>query len=268
MTDTEYLLTDVDMARFLVNGYHVIALDLPAGLNEQIAEQLDGLTANPGDAITESVPQLWQVVEHPQVRGALVSLLGEDYAVNSHRHWHCKLPGSGDMQWHQDGTNNRDTTIDRLLGLYYPHAITAEMGPTVIVPGTQFRNAPTDRMATYSNIRGQVPLTVPAGTFAITHYDLWHGTASNRSGGKRHMIKFLFNRTSGNSAPSWNHDPAVLNRARDWDARDKAQDAVNILSFGNPLGVSQSDHYKERIIRQACWNELLGNQEKQEGRRF
>ena len=73
------------------------------------------------------------------------------------------------------------------------------------------------------------------------------------------MIKFLFNRASESTAPSWNHDPDALNRPRDWDARDKAQDAVNILSFGNPLGVSQSDHYKERTIRQACWQEMLGH---------
>ena len=258
MNSAEFLLKDVDMARFLVNGYHVVELELPEGLNEKIAGRLDTLQANPGDAITETVPELWQIVEHPQVRGALISLLGEEYSVNSHRHWHCKLPGSGDMQWHQDSTNDRGTTIDRLLGLYYPHTITADMGPTVIVPGTQFRNAPTDRMATYTNIRGQVPLTVPAGTFAITHYDLWHGTASNSSNIKRHMIKFLFNRTSANSSPSWNHDPEALNRPRDWNARDKAQDAANILAFGNPLGVSQSDHYKERTIRHQCWQELMG----------
>ena len=184
MIDTKYLLTDVEMARFLVNGYHMVEPELPAGLNERVAEQLGSLTANPGDAITETVPELWQVLEHPSVRGALISLLGEDYTVNSHRHWHCKLPDSGYMQWHQDSTNNRNTQIDRLLGLYYPHTITAEMGPTVIVPGTQFRNAPTDRMSTYTNIRGQASLTVRAGTVAFTHYDLWHGTASNRSGAK------------------------------------------------------------------------------------
>ncbi len=258
MIDTKYLLTDVEMARFLVNDYHMVEPELPAGLNEHVAEQLDSLTANPGDAITETVPDLWQVLEHPSVRGALISLLGEDYTVNSHRHWHCKLPGSGYMQWHQDSTNNRNTQIDRLLGLYYPHTITAEMGPTVIVPGTQFRNAPTDRMSTYTNIRGQASLTVRAGTVAFTHYDLWHGTASNRSGVKRHMIKFLFNRASDNKAPTWSHDPEELSKPRDWGARDKAQDANNILTFGNPLGVSQSDHYKERKIRQACWDELLG----------
>lgn len=261
MINDRYFLTDVEMARFLVNGYHVVEPDLPAGLNESIAEQLDRLDANPGDAITDRIPELWQVLDHPAVQGALTSLLGENFAVNSHRHWHCKLPGSGFMQWHQDGTNNRKSHIDRLLGLYYPHTITAEMGPTVIVPGTQFRNAPTDRMATYSNIRGQVPLTVRAGTVAFTHYDMWHGTARNSSDIKRHMIKFLFNRTGANRAPSWNHDPEELNRPRDWNARDESQNVTNILTFGNPLGVSQSDHYKERQIRHACWAELLGQGE-------
>lgn len=261
MTDARHLLSDVEMARFLVNGYHLVEPDLPRGLNERVTERLEGLTSNPGDAITESVPELWQVLEHPAVRGALISLLGEDYTVNAHRHWHCKLPGSGFMQWHQDGTNNRATQLDRLLGLYYPHTISADMGPTVIVPGTQFRNAPTDRMATYTNIRGQEPLTVRAGTVAFTHYDLWHGTARNRSQGKRHMIKFLFNRASRNRAPTWNHRPEELDRPRDWNARDKAEDAGNILAFGNPIGVSQSDHYKERQIRQACWKELMGEAE-------
>ena len=164
-------------------------------------------TYNPGDAITEAVPELWQVLDHPTVTGALVSLLGPDYEVQSHRHWHCKQPNSPHMNWHQDGLNNRDVLLNRFLGLYYPTDVTPDMGPTIIVPGTQFRNAPTDRMATYTNIRGQVPLVVKAGTVAFTHYDLWHGTAANRSLHKRHMIKFLFRRTQDNTAPTWNHDP-------------------------------------------------------------
>ena len=45
------------------------------------------------------------------------------------------------MHWHQDDTNNRSTQIDRFLGLYYPRTITPNMGPTIVVPGTQFRNA-------------------------------------------------------------------------------------------------------------------------------
>lgn len=254
----QYLLSDVDVAKFITTGYHLVEPELPAGLNENIAAQLDALDHNPGDAITETVPELLQVLEHPQVQGALTSLLGADYEVQPHRHWHCKQPHSGHMNWHQDGLNNRDTLINRFLGLYYPTDITPDMGPTMIVPGTQFRNAPTDRMAHYTNIRGQLPLTVKAGTIAFTHYDLWHGTAANRSEKKRHMIKFLFRRTRDNEQPSWNHDVENSSKATNWDSRAAAEDPNNILTFANPLKVSQSDHYKERAIRRQNWNYLLG----------
>ena len=156
----EHLLSDSEVARFLVSGYHLVEPEFPAGLNESIADKLDALDCNPGDAITETVPGLLQVLDHPAVKGALASLLGPDYEVQPHRHWHCRQPGSGHMNWHQDGLNNRDVLLNRFLGLYYPTEVTADMGPTIIVPGTQFRNAPTDRMATYTNIRGQVPLVV------------------------------------------------------------------------------------------------------------
>lgn len=257
MSGTQHLLSDLEVAKFIVNGYHIIEPDLPEGLNEGIAQSLDQLDHNPGDSITEAVPELMQVLDHVAVKGVLVSLLGEDYEVQSHRHWHCKRAGAGYMQWHQDGLNNREVGINRFLGLYYPRTVTADMGPTIIVPGTQYRNAPTDRMAHYTNIRGQVPLVVKAGTVAFTHYDLWHGTAANSSGVDRHMIKFLFRRTKANQEPTWDHRPESANKALDWDSR-RGEDPVNLLTFGNPLGVSQSDSYKERSIRRQCWDQMLG----------
>ncbi len=261
MTDQDFLLSDAEVAQFIVNGYHMVEPTLADGLNESIARQLDGLDSNPGDAITEAIPELWQVLEHPQIRGVLVSLLGADFEIQPHRHWHCKQPGSAAMQWHQDSTNKRDLRLNRFLGLYYPRDVTPDMGPTVIVPGTQYRNAPTDRMATYTNIRGQVPLTVKAGTVAFTHYDLWHGTAANRSAMPRHMIKFLFRRTRDNDTPSWAHDAGAGDAPTDWNNRDSAPDPKNILTFGNPIGVSQSDHYKERAIRRQVWDYLVGSGE-------
>lgn len=257
----EHLLNDAEVVKFIVTGYHIVEPGLPDNLNKTIASKLDTLESNPGDAITETIPELWHVLDHSKVKGALASLLGTEYEVQSHRHWHCKQAHSGHMNWHQDSTNNRDLRLNRFLGLYYPTDITADMGPTIIVPGTQYRNAPTDRMATYTNIKGQVPLTVKAGTIAFTHYDLWHGTAANRSDKKRHMIKFLFRRTKENETPSWDHDPECMNRPRDWNLKDQAEDPANILTFSNPLHVSQSDHYKERKIRRQVWDYLKGNLE-------
>ena len=254
----EHLLSDAEVARFIVNGYHIVQLDLPEGLNEDIVSQLESLENNPGDAITETVPKLRRIVEHPAVQGVLLSLLGHDFEVAEHRHWHCRQQGMGSLVWHQDSTNNRNMTINRFLGLYYPHDITPDMGPTVILPGSQFRNAPTDRMQNYTNIRGQLPLVVKAGTVAFTHYDIWHSAAPNRSERNRHMVKFLFNRTRDNERPTWNHDPTSLDQPTDWTRRLEAEDLNNIFYFSNPIGVSQTDNYKERRIWRQCWNHLMG----------
>ena len=253
------LLDDRAVVNFVIHGYHLLELDLPAGANERIAAALDSMRSNPGDAITDALPGLHQVLYHPLVQGALTSLAGEDYEVMEHRHWHCKEPGIPYMHWHQDGKNRRGAGLDRFLGLYYPADVTADMGPTIIVPGTHFRNAPTDRMRTYTNIRGQVPLVVKAGTFAITHYDLWHGTAANRSRHRRHMIKFLFSRTRRNTRPTWNHDREAMNGLRDWNRRDASEQPIDMLTFTNPLNVSQTDHYKEVAKRRAVWDELTGD---------
>jgi ectoine hydroxylase-related dioxygenase (phytanoyl-CoA dioxygenase family) len=254
------LLDDIDIVDFLVHGFRLLHLDLPTGLNETIANKLDAMSANPGDGIADDdqVPELLEVIRHPLVAANLTSLAGSDYELMPHRHWHCKEPDTPSMAWHQDGKNTRDPGLNRLLGLYYPTEITAQMGPTMIVPGTHFRNAPTDRMRAYSNIKGQVPLVVPAGTFAITHYDLWHGTAANKSAQRRHMIKFLFSRTQPNQGPTWHHDPAALAGPTDWNLRAQARSPRDQMQFANPLGVSQSDAYKERAIRQSVWDSLLG----------
>ena len=106
--------------------------------------------------------------------------------------------------------------------------------------------------------REAVPLAGPAGTLGIIHYDLLHTSTNKNLEQPRHMIKFLFRRTSDNTAPTWNHDPDALGKPADWNKRAEAEDPTNILNFTNPLGVSQSDHYKERAIRQRNWAYLLG----------
>ena len=258
---TNQLLSDLEVVDFIVNGYLILNVPHREGLCETIAGRLDAMTTNPGDAVTDDewVPELLEVVEHPQVVAAVTSLLGHDYELMEHRHWHCKESGTPFMHWHQDSTNTRTPGVDKLLLLFYPSDVTAEMGPTIVVPGTQFRNAPTDRMRTYSNIRGQVPLVVPAGTVAVCHYDVWHGTAANRSAVRRHMVKFLLRRTRSNTSPSWGHADQGASGRLDWNARAQSRTPADVLTFANPLGVSQTEQYKERAIRQRVWRELLGD---------
>lgn len=173
MSDAGCRLTDEEVISFIIRGYHLVEPEFPPGFNEAVVAELDALEENPGDAILDRVPKLYQVYDHSMVRGALASLLGDDFRMSGHRHCHVNRPGTHSQSWHQDGTNQRRHQLRTVLAMYYPQDVTPDMGPTVLLPGTHFRNAPTDRMATYANFREQVGLAVKAGTVAITHYDIW-----------------------------------------------------------------------------------------------
>jgi hypothetical protein len=235
--------------RFINHGYHLVKTDFLPEFHAAIYEACSRLETNPGNAILEAVPALHEIYSHPKVRGALISLLGEDFQMNGHRHLHTTPANHLQSQtWHQDGTNVRHHQIRTVLAMYYPQEVTLENGPTVILPGSHFRNAPTDRMASYANIRGQKFVTVKVGTVAITHYDIWHAGTLNRSNKPRHMLKFLFDRVSEPTRPSWNHDSLQ-------------GEAVAQSLVGEMVGPSRyynSDYYKEWELRKEMWDWLMG----------
>ena len=100
---TDHRLTDDQMASFVINGYHVVKPQLASGINTQIYNALEALPTNPGDAVLDTVPQLHQVWDSPEVDGALTSMLGPDYEMFPHRHCHRTY------QEHQASKSTRTT---------------------------------------------------------------------------------------------------------------------------------------------------------------
>ena len=94
---------------------------------------------------------------------------------------------------------------------------------------------------------GQVPLAVPAGSVAITHYDLWHAATRNRTDRARYMLKFLFDRRSAPTEASWDHDP----QAHAEVAQRRIREQVGPASHS-------SDYYKEWELRTEMWQWMLG----------
>ena len=249
MLDEKYLLDDAAMKDFIVQGYVLVETSLPPAFHEQVYADIESVRTregNVGNQILQRVPALQTVYDDPAVQGALISVLGPDYVMNRHRHCHTNAPGSAGGKWHQDDVNVRHHQIWRVLAMYYPQEVAEEMGPTLILPGTQYRNAPTSRMATYLNFKSQLPLLVRAGTVAITHYDIWHTNMPNRSQKNRHMLKFLFDRTREPEGPSWRANPAL------WE-----QINVQFIRTGLPID-SASDAYKHRVTWMAVWKWVYG----------
>lgn len=250
MSDNPILLTDDEVATFIIRGYLIVEPDLPAGFNEAIIGELEQLPENPGDGVLDAVPALAHVYDEPRVRGALTSLLGEDFQMDAHRHCHRNPSGSRSQSWHQDGLGNdrRDTDhIRRLLAMYYPQDVAADMGPTALLPGTHMCSAPRDRMATYGNFRDQVVATVRAGSVLLLHYDIWHAGTANSSGRTRYMLKFLFDRGRDGRSPSWDHDPS------------KSVAMVRRFETEAASPVPRSELGKLTSLRIKMWNNLAGD---------
>src|ERR1044071_6361411 len=152
MTEKNFLLNDDEIARFIVQGYLIIEGTLPLSFHQHLEAEAEKRfqkcnTRMAAAEVFATTEDLRRVYDDPKIKGALESLLGPNYSMNDHRPCHIMFPGTEWQPWHQDGVNMRHHQVRRLLAMYYPHDVTPDLGPTVVMPGTHFRNAPSARMA-------------------------------------------------------------------------------------------------------------------------
>jgi hypothetical protein len=208
-------LSDAQMQRFLVDGYLVLQPELPDGFHGQVYDRLGTVFergGNPFNNILPLVPELGRVFGHPQVAGALASILGDDYYLHMHRHCHDRAPGNAAQRLHKDSLHNSRFAVDGnrrhhharwLMAFYYPQDTGEEMGPTAIVPRSQY-------LLDQQHEEDELHLTGPAGTVVIVHYDIWHRASGTVNVARnRYMVKFLFTRMSDPVQPSWRHEPGA-----------------------------------------------------------
>ena len=199
-------LTDEEMRDFIVNGYVKIKTDFPPSFHDNIRQQLDTMfegTGNLGNNVLPLIPEIQEIFDHPIVHGAMQGVLGENYTMHSHRYCHFNQQGSEGQNFHKDSYEG-DGQIRRhrcrwTMAFYYPQDVTEDMGPTAVLPGSQYYETGES-----AHQQPDLALTGEAGTVTIVHYDLWHRAMPNSSDKKRYMLKFLFIRLDEPQIPSWN----------------------------------------------------------------
>ena len=200
------LLSDSQMKQFIVNGYVTVKADFPRPFHQSVyarAEEIFSTRGNPGNGILPAIPQLADLFSHPAVTGALTSILGPGYAMHPHRHCHLTPPRQSAQRHHQDSyeddQNVRHHRTRWAMAFYYPQDVTPEMGPTSVLPASQYYTSRNQ-----AEKIGESLLCGEAGTVTIVHYDLWHRATANHTDRNRFMMKFLFCRMEEPTAPSWN----------------------------------------------------------------
>ena len=249
----QHLLNDEQIRHFIVNGYVNVNADVPTHIHETIYHKTDELFAgaidfrgdrqyNPLNNILPLVPELQVVLESPEVRGALTSILGNGYVMHPHRHCHPNFLGStpsgkenGEerlmMPLHKDGhaggKRPRHRTPRWAILFYYPQPCLAEQGPTCIIPGTQYirefmLNGENQRHEVHAEggngarrlsenflNRNVIPMSGELGTVWIMHFDMVHSFLQNYVPLNRYGMKFVFMRTEQPTAPSWDSETSV-----------------------------------------------------------
>ena len=252
-----HLLSDAAIRQFIVDGYVQVQTELPESVHRTIFEQTDAIFSkirspevewayNPLNNVLPVVPELQRIMDAPQVRGALTSLLGRNYVMLPHRHCHPNFvkPAADSaangrkliMGIHKDGHAGGQKPRHRVprwaILFYYPQECPDEQGPTVIVPRSHYqhnlaRHGDSDPLLTLTPRgdgtyglpdhyihRTMLPLACGLGAVSIMHFDVGHSVIENLAQQHRYGQKFVFMRTEEPAAPAWD------NQATDWEQPD------------------------------------------------
>jgi HEAT repeat protein len=224
MVEQAQLLDDEAMARFVRDGYVMVQTGLPRSFHDDLRKQVEAVLdaeGNWGNNILPRVPELQHVWDDPVVHGALTSVLGPTYVGHPHRYAHLNVPGSTAQRLHKDSlefSGDRHLRHHRCrwaIAFYYPQDVSEDMGPTAIVPRSQYYlHLPDERQFP------ELHVCAPAGSVAIVNFDIWHRATANVGDRRRLMVKFEFARMDEPAQPAWRAEPGA------WREPDGGSDAA------------------------------------------
>ena len=210
------LLDDARMQHFIDRGYVTLQSALARPYHDELCATLERVIAaegNPGNNLLPRIPEIALILEDPHVTGGLASILGPGYTMHAHRYCHVNPPGRQPTRIHTDSPQDFFHRDRWALMFYYPQDTPPELGPTGVLPGSQFHAERPDEIP-MSKLAGD------AGTFVIVHHNIWHQSTLNECERNRFMLKFLFRRTAEPAGPAWRRAD------RNWDAPDPMRQAM------------------------------------------
>jgi hypothetical protein len=288
------LLTSAQMASFVARGFLRFDGAVPEAINADFMAEAGGaapggwedrraylkaVAANQIPEVRAGTPlvkayapgsAMARLLALPLVRGVIASLLGEG-PVFDHHFLHVTFP----PQFHenQGGENlsqptHQDSTVDPRLSfdvqmMYFPHAVTREMGGTRFVPGTHLHKVSEVALARYQNLRGQQHVVCPAGTLLFLHHGMWHGGGVNLSRTPRFMLKIRMH-AGGDQRRCWDVSDLPADRTQRpiffLKSRPEAGSIESILTTPEPWFEADTSRL-EYVNRIKLWRYLTADPE-------
>lgn len=275
MSSTE-LLDSRQMATFAARGFLRFDGLVPKEINEGFlkhAERNEVPVVGAGVPLSDAYEEgtlLHRLVNLPKVRGAIESLVGPGSRFD-HHFLHIAFPPrffqkrglrQSSQPTHQDSTIDPRQAFDVQI-MYFPHAVTREMGGTRYLPGSHLRVVSESAVARYQNIRGQEHVVCPAGSVMFAHMGLWHGGGVNRSDRVRYMFKIRLN-PAVRQRRLWNADDLEANHFEQrpifWLREQSDPDHLHSILCKLEPWYEQDTGRLEILNRIRFWRFLLGDE--------
>ncbi|MBX3010427.1 MAG: HEAT repeat domain-containing protein [Caldilineaceae bacterium] len=141
-TTPERLLLD-----FAIRGLVVLSpesLGIPAEVHTQVYKQEKAVHDTGVRVTPANVPAVLDLLNAPGLVAACNQLVGKNWAIVPFTHNASFTSGARDQHWHKDDNGPYNSRKQRhhqavqIEMLYYPQAVTPEMGPTATVPYSQY----------------------------------------------------------------------------------------------------------------------------------
>ncbi len=296
MTDasTLPLLSSAQVATFVARGFLRFDAAVPASINDRFMKEAGKVSElKAGEKIGKAylevfaknrIPEvpagtplaeaytpksaLGRLMALPLVRGAIQSLLGKD-PIFDHQFLHVTFPPRFHEASDRENVSqhtHQDSTIDPRLSfdvqmMYFPHAVTREMGGTRFIPGTHLRKVSEVALGRYQNIKGQQHMVCEAGTLLFLHHGVWHGGGVNLAERTRYMFKIRM-RASGSQVRQWDVDDTARpngQRAIFFTKSPPERDTVETILTTPEPWFEQDTGRLEYVNRIKLWRYLSGD---------
>jgi hypothetical protein len=266
MFERRHLLSTREVARFVARGFLRFDALVPEDVNRAFLAEFDAGLAEPkpaGTRLSECYAEgsaLWRFVNLARVHGIIQSLVGPD-PIFDHQFCHVKHgPDRRSQDLHQDSTIDPRIEFDIQL-MYFPQAVSADMGGTRFLPGSHLRLVHESSIARYQNVVGTEHVVCPAGTVFVLHHGLWHGAGCSKSPERRILFKLRLNPRVA-QARRWNTDDleasALAPQPIFVPGRHDPEDIQTILCTSEPWFEADTQRL-EYINRIRLWRYLLGD---------
>ncbi len=142
-----YATSDLLVRDFASRGLVLLApedLGIPLAIHDIIYQKEKEAFASQRYITASLIPEVLDVINSPGVVAACCRLLGENWAVVPFTHNTPFASGSRDQHWHKDDNGpynlrrHRHHHAVQVEMLYYPQEVRPDMGPTAVVPYSQY----------------------------------------------------------------------------------------------------------------------------------